>query len=154
MEKHPGGRPLKFGSPEELQARIDQYFSSCKGKLAVDGDGNPIIDKHGKPVIVDEKPPTITGLAHALGMTRRGFLNYRYRPAFARVVARARMQVETYTEERLFDRDGFSGARFLLLTCFGWGEPTSEKEEPPRPVIIVQQKSRGGPCAKGGMIAH
>lgn len=75
MEKHPGGRPLKFGSPEELQARIDQYFSSCEGKLAIDSDGKPIIDKHGKPVIAGEKPPTITGLAHALGMTRRGFLN-------------------------------------------------------------------------------
>lgn len=149
MEKHPGGRPLKFGSPEELQEKIDQYFASCEGKLAIDGDGKPIIDKHGKPVIVGEKPPTITGLAHALGMTRRGFLNYRYRPAFARVVARARARVECYTEERLFDRDGFSGARFLLLTCFGWGEPAADMAEPPKPVIIVQQKPRGGPCAKG-----
>lgn len=149
MEKHPGGRPLKFGSPEELQARIDQYFANCEGKLAIDGDGKPIIDKHGKPVIFGEKPPTITGLAHALGMTRRGFLNYRYRPSFARVVARARMRVETYTEERLFDRDGFSGARFLLLTCFGWGEPAAEKEEPPRPVVIVQHNAVSGLAQKG-----
>lgn len=142
MEKHPGGRPLKFGSPEELQARIDQYFANCEGHLLTikeaDGREVPVLDKHGKPVIVGEKPPTITGLAHALGMTRRGFLNYRYRPSFARVVARARMRVEAYTEERLFDRAGFSGARFLLLTCFGWGEPAAEKEEPPKPVIIVQ----------------
>lgn len=117
--------------------------------MAIDSDGKPIIDKHGKPVIVGARPLTITGLAHALGMTRRGFLNYRYRPAFAHVVARARMQAETYTEERLFDRDGFSGARFLLLTCFGWGEPAADMAEPQRPVIIVQQKPRGEPCAKG-----
>lgn len=152
MEKHPGGRPLKFGSPEELQARIDQYFADCVGHLLTikeaDGREVPVLDKHGRPVIVGEKPPTITGLAHALGMTRRGFLNYRYRPSFARVVARARMQVECYTEERLFDRDGFSGARFLLLTAFGWGKPAADMVEPPKPVIIVQQKTRGGPCAK------
>lgn len=135
---HPGGRPLKFSNPEELQAKIDQYFDLCKGRLATDGLGNPIVDKHFKPVILGARPPTICGLAHHLGMSRRGFLNYRYRPAFAYVVARARMRVETYTEERLFDRDGFSGARFLLLTCFGWGEPAAEKEEPPKPVIIVQ----------------
>ena len=153
MEKHSGGRPLKFGSPEELQARIDQYFSSCEGQLLTkkeaDGREVPVLDKHDKPVIVGEKPQTITGLAHALGMTRRGFLNYRYRPAFSRVVARARMRVETYTEERLFDRDGFSGARFLLLTCFAWGEPAADNVEPPKPVIIVQQKPRGGPHVKG-----
>ena len=153
MEKHPGGRPLKFGSPEELQARIDQYFSCCEGQLLTkkeaDGREVPVLDKHDKPVIVGEKPLTITGLAHALGMTRRGFLNYRYRPAFARVVARARARVECYTEERLFDRDGFSGARVLLLTCFGWGEPAADMAELPKSVIIVQQKPRGGPHVKG-----
>lgn len=145
MEKHPGGRPLKFGSPEELQARIDQYFANCEGHLLTikeaDGREVPVLDKHGKPVIVGEKPPTVSGLASALGLTRRGFLNYRYRPAFAYVVDRARLRIEMYTEERLFDRGGYTGAQFLLLTCFGWGEPAAEKEEPPRPVVIVQHNA-------------
>ena len=51
MEKHPGGRPLKFGSPEELQARIDQYFSSCKGKLAIDSDGTGYDPGTGKQIV-------------------------------------------------------------------------------------------------------
>lgn len=150
---HPGGRPPKYTSPEELQARIDQYFTGCEDQLLTiteaDGREVPVLDKHGKPVIVGAKPLTITGLAHAVGLTRRGFLNYRYRPAFAHVVARARARVECYTEERLFDRNGFSGARFLLLTVFGWGKPAADMVEPPKPVIIVQQKPRGGPHVKG-----
>lgn len=150
---HPGGRPLKYNGTEELQEKIDQYFTDCVGHLLTikeaDGREVPVLDKRGRPVIVGEKPPTVTGLASALGMTRRGFLNYRYRPAFAYVVDRARLRIEMYTEERLFDRGGYTGAQFLLLTCFGWGEPAAEKEEPPCPVIIVQQQPCGGPCVKG-----
>ena len=30
VEKHPGGRPLKFQSVEELQQQIDAYFAECE----------------------------------------------------------------------------------------------------------------------------
>lgn len=137
MAKHPGGRPLKYDSPEAMQEKIDRYFDSCKGHIAFDPDGHPIIDKHGHPVMIGEKPLTITGLALSLGMTRRSLLNYKRRPAFARVVTRARLKVECYTEERLFDRNGYSGARFVLETCFGWKEPAPEEHRPPCAVVVI-----------------
>lgn len=136
MEKHPGGRPPKFGSPEELQAKIDQYFDLCKGKLATDSFGNPIVDKHFKPVILGARPPTVCGLAHHLGISRRSLLNYKSRPTFEYIVGRARLRIEMYTNERLFDREGYSGARFVIATSFAQ-ETADEVKNPPRPVVFV-----------------
>ena len=136
MVKRKSGRPPKFSSPEELQAKIDQYFDFCKGQLATDCFGNPIVDKHSKPVILGARPPTICGLAFFLGMSRRSLLNYKSRPAFEYVVSRARLRIEMYTNERLFDREGYYGSRFVLSTSFAQ-EAADEEENPPRPVAIV-----------------
>ena len=40
-------------------------------------------------------------------------------------ITRAKTMIEAYTEERLFDRDGTSGAQFSLRNNFsGWNEET------------------------------
>ena len=52
IRKHPGGRPRKYSTPEEMQIVIDQYFD-------------------------DHQKPTICGLALALGFAqRKSLLNY------------------------------------------------------------------------------
>lgn len=122
------GRPPKYTSKEEIEGLIEKYFEECEGKPLLDDKGNALTDKYGRPIIVGRKPPTVTGLALALGFTtRQGLLNYQGKKEFLDTITRAKSLVEKYTEERLFDRDGVQGAKFSLINNFkGW----SEKPEP------------------------
>ena len=84
-------------------------------------DGDVATDKYGRPIILDEKPPTVTGLALSLGFTgRQALIDYQGRPEFADTVTRAKSHIEAYAEERLFDRDGQRGAEFSLRYNFRW----------------------------------
>ena len=122
-------RPLKYKTVAELQAAIDQYFEDCRGRPLLDADGTPLLDKYGDPVITGAHPPTVTGLAYALGFTsRQALLNYQGKKQFVDTITRAKLYIEAYTEERLFDRDGVNGAKFSLVNNFkGWREhPTDD----------------------------
>lgn len=118
------GRPPKYTNSEEIQDKIDKYFQDCKGKMLKDDDGNVIFDKYGQPVILHAVPPTITGLALALGFaTRKSLLEYQGKAEFVNTITRAKSLIEKYTEERLFDRDGVQGAKFSLINNFkDWSE--------------------------------
>ena len=87
-------------------------------------EGETVKDKYGYPIIVDSRPPTITGLALALGFTsRQALLNYQAKKQFVDTITRAKTKVEQYAEERLFDKDGANGAKFSLANNFeGWKE--------------------------------
>lgn len=123
-----GGAPRKWKSVKAMQEAIDAYFESCKGTpLMIDGD--VATDKYGRPIILDEKPPTVTGLALSLGFTgRQALLDYQARPEFADTVTRAKSRCEEYAESRLYDKDGANGAKFSLGCNFGW-RATEEKAE-------------------------
>jgi hypothetical protein len=126
------GRPLKYKTADELQTAIDQYFEDCKGKPLTDEDGEIMLDKHGFPVIVGQHPPTITGLALALGFTtRKSLLDYQGKKEFVNTITRAKTRVEEYAEGRLFDKDGANGAKFSLQYNFKWAteEPQVKQEE-------------------------
>lgn len=116
------GRPPKYKNVEEMEGKIEQYFKACNGEILKDNKGNPILNKWGKPIVVGAKPPTVTGLAIALGFsTRLSLLNYQGKPEFMYTITRAKSRVEQYAEERLFDRDGSNGAQFSLRNNFkGW----------------------------------
>lgn len=118
------GRPPKYTNSEEIQDKIDKYFQDCKGEMLKDDDGNVIFDKYGQPVILHAVPPTITGLALALGFaTRKSLLEYQGKAEFVNTITRAKSLIEKYTEERLFDRDGVQGAKFSLINNFkDWSE--------------------------------
>lgn len=113
-----------YTDPEVMQEVIDAYFVSCEGKPLLDEDRQPILDKNGKPFMVGAKPPTVTGLALALGFnTRLSLINYQGKPEFVNTVTRAKARIEEYAETRLFDRDGVQGAKFSLSNNFGgWAE--------------------------------
>lgn len=123
-EKNLGGRKPFYNSPEEMQEVIDRYFAECEGVPLMDSEGTPIRNKYGKIIRDGRKPPTITGLALALGFaSRQALLNYEAKDAFHDTVTRAKSRVEQYTEERLFDKDGNAGAKFSLMNNFkGWKE--------------------------------
>lgn len=118
------GRPPKYKTKEEIEEKINGYFEECKGEIFRDEDGKAVYDKRGKPVIVNGHPPTITGLALALGFSgRQALLNYQAKEEFVDTITRAKSRVEAYTEERLFDRDGSNGAQFSLRNNFrGWND--------------------------------
>ena len=116
------GRPPKYKSKEEIEEKIEQYFKDCEGHPLTDCEGNQVYNKWGYPVIVDKRPPTVTGLALALGFTNRlSLLNYQGKEEFVNTITRAKARVEQYAEERLFDKDGSGGAQFSLRNNFkGW----------------------------------
>lgn len=121
-------RPLKYKTVNELQAAIDQYFEDCEGEPLLADDGTAIVDKHGNPIIVGAKPPTVTGLALALGFTtRQSLLNYQGRKQFLDTITRAKSRCEEYAESRLYDRDGSRGAEFSLKYNFRWEDQHNEK---------------------------
>lgn len=125
------GRPPKYKSKEEIEEKIEKYFKDCEGYALTDKAGNPVFDKHENPIIVGQRPPTITGLALALGFTsRQALLDYQAKKEFLDTITRAKTRVEQYTEERLFDRDGTNGAQFSLRNNFkGWNRLEERKME-------------------------
>ena len=127
-ERMPAGAPRKWKSVKAMQEAIDAYFKDCEGTPFIDDNGFVVRDKYGVPIIIDAKPPTITGLALALGFTgRQALIDYQARPEFADTVTRAKARCEEYAEARLYDRDGANGAKFSLSCNFGWREVNETK---------------------------
>ena len=121
------GRKPTFTSAEEMQEKIDAYFASCEPELLRDGDGTPMLNKNGEPVYGGGRPMTIQGLALALGFTsRQSLLNYKAKREFVDTVTRARLRVEQYAAERLFDRDAQRGAQFTLAYGFGYARDAED----------------------------
>ena len=132
------GRPPKWTDVNALQAAIDKYFEDCKGHPYVDGNGDILYGKDGLPVIVDAEPPTVTGLALALGfVSRQGLLDFQGKREFADTITRAKARVEKYAERRLYDRDGARGAEFSLKYNFKWAQEEQEKQAAAQGVVIL-----------------
>lgn len=123
--KKPLGRPAMFRTPEEMQAKIDEYFATQIGLFPVLSNGQPVYDKHGKPLL-DEVPPTVSGLALFLGFADRiSLYDYKNRPVFSDTVKRAISRIEEYAERGVMTRDKPTGAIFWLKN-HGW---TAEEEK-------------------------
>ncbi len=121
--KRPVGRPPMYKSVEEMQEKIDAYFRECEGEKALDENGNPILTKYGYLYKKDPKPPTVTGLALALGLSgRQALLNYQGKPEYMDAITRAKVRCEEYAESRLYDKEGANGAKFSLANNFRWVE--------------------------------
>lgn len=135
-----------------MQNAIDKYFESCEIKPLLDKEGHVLTDKHGNPVMIPGPPPTVTGLALALGFTnRQSLLNYQEKDEFFDTITRAKARVEQYAEERLFDKDGANGAKFSLANNFkGWKDRQSvevssqEKEKTKLDDLLEQMRGGSG----------
>ena len=139
------GRPPKYTSKEEIEEKIDAYFKECEGEMLKDDKGKPVLNKWGKPVIINQKPPTVTGLALALGFTTRlSLLNYQGKKEFMNTITRAKTMIEAYTEERLFDKEGSNGAQFSLRNNFkGWNDRVlSELDQEEQRARIAQIRAQ------------
>ena len=137
MKKNPVGKPPMYKTPAEMQAKIDAYFRACEGTYKRDASGAYIFDKHGCPILTGAVPLTMAGLQNALGFkSHHSIRDYAQKKAFRPIIMKARLRVEQYAEERLFDRDGYSGAAFVLQYGFGWNK-TCEPGEPATPIIRI-----------------
>lgn len=112
-------KPLKFKSPEELQEKIDKYFTDCDKK---------------------KEPYTITGLCLALDITRQTLINYEdcfdnnwlkrlnndEKAIYVDTVKKAKLKCENYVEKQLLDpysKKNPAGDIFALKN-YGWTDKT------------------------------
>ena len=121
------GRPPLWKTPEELQAKIDDYFNHISKPLGLDKDGIPYYE-----------PITITGLALHIGCYRETILNYSKKDEFFDTIKTARLRCENFAEKKIFGNNP-TGAIFALKN-YGWedkvkNEHTGDKENP---LAIVQ----------------
>lgn len=130
-------RTLKWNSPEHLKGLVDEYFASCYGVIYNPKTGMPFYDDTGKPRIGQIKPFTISGLACYIHIDTTSIKEYSNEkidalgyptdeeyigPQYSDIIKEARLKIEAFAEERLYDRDGFAGGRFVLNSAFGWTE--------------------------------
>jgi len=89
--KH-AGRPPKYTSVEQVQAKLDIYFAER---------------------LESKRPLTIQGLAIALDLSRQGLLEYSKKDQFSDIITKARQVVVDSVEENLLSGGG-AGAIFWL----------------------------------------
>lgn len=139
------GRPRKIKSVKAMERAIEAYFASCEGTPRLDKNGQPVYDKRGQPVIVGAKPPTVTGLALALGLSgRQVLLDYQGREEYHDAITRAKARCEAYAEERLYDKDGANGAKFSLGCNFGWASEDERHGDPAAFEALISAITGGG----------
>lgn len=101
-EKNLGGRPRKIATPEEFDAKVDEFVALCE---------------------VKEEPITWTGMALHLGFYSRGEMdNYLEYDGFSNSVKRAKMIVENTYEKRMHGNSP-TGAIFVLKNM-NWKDKT------------------------------
>lgn len=135
------GLPAFKDTPEEaerMQRLVDEYFNVyCEGVVLTTDTGKPVFNKYGDVVVVGAHPPTVTGLARALGFnSRQSLLNYQGKKRFQSIIDAAKMKIEMYAEERLYDKEGSNGAKFVLQNGFGWKDAKAESETVTPGVVI------------------
>lgn len=136
-----GGRPPLFTNPEELEAKISEYYVYIKGEYHF--EEKSYINKKGeeinKEVIVwdrEAEPPTITGLALFLGFcSRQSFYDYESRAEFSYAIKRARMKIESEYEKNLYN-DRPIGSIFALKNM-GWKDKHEIEETSKRVVRLL-----------------
>ena len=120
-DKHPGGRPPKFKTPEELEELIESYFNSCIPEYEKDAEGKVLLTTKGFP-IVKYNPYTITGLALALGfVSRQSIYDYEDRnDQFSYIIKKARLRCENYIEKGTLSGTIPPAPGIFVLKNYGW----------------------------------
>lgn len=121
----PGGRPLKFATPEIMQEKIDAYFNLC-----CNPDGTLRLNENGHII----KPPSITGLALALDTYRDLLCNYEERDEFHDTIKKAKQRVENFYEERLMH--GSPAGPIFALKNFDWTDTQTHAGDPKKPLQV------------------
>lgn len=137
LQGPPAGRPFKITDPDELKISIQQYFDSCEPRI-VEQIADAGINKEGKTiwgkreVMTKAIPPTVTGLARHLSVSRTTLLAYRKaehypddmidetRQAIMDTIENGIQQIEEFNERQLHKSGLANGIKFNLTNNFGW----------------------------------
>jgi len=104
-------RPPLYNNPEDLQIKIDEYFS--KGYTT-----RKVLSKDGK-ISIDVPIITITGLVRYCGFeSRQSFYAYEDKPEFSYTIKSARNKIEEVYEGLL--QSGLGAGAIFALKNFGW----------------------------------
>jgi len=112
------GRPPKYETVAQMQIIIDRYFDECFYKRF----GSNIVNfelPEDYQFITDDVHPTVTGLALALNMTRKGLIDYEKKDEFGNTIKKAKTRIEADLEQRLFG-PSVAGVIFNLRHNYGW----------------------------------
>lgn len=120
---------LALTDPEEVEAQIEAYFLSRMRKRYV-----PTGKVDGQLIYEAEEymaPPTMAGLALALGVTRTTILYYskgegKRDERLIPIIARAKGRIAEWWEEALANREASNGAKFALEVNHGYGREDRE----------------------------
>lgn len=102
-----------FDSPDELQDKIELYFSEGVKKKKI------TIGKAPNTQVIEIEVPTITGLCIYCGFeSRQSFYAYENKEEFSYTIKRARLFIENEYEEML--QTGNTTGAIFALKNFGW----------------------------------
>ena len=107
--KNKVGQPLKFKTVEELEERIESFFTSDDAYIInfKDGDEDRIY------------APTMSGLALHLDVDRKTITNYSNKDEYFPTIKRARSRIESHLEKKLYGNN-VTGLIFNLKNNFDW----------------------------------
>jgi hypothetical protein len=116
------GRPCKYETVQQLDAVIIKYWEDLR----------------------PEQPPTVTGLALALDMTREGLIHYGEKEEFADTIKKAKQQVEQFNEERLIAGNSVAGVIFNLKNNFNWKDKTEQEVSSTVKTVYIEKEEKAG----------
>jgi hypothetical protein len=119
--KHAGGRPRKYESPEQMQAAIDEYFTT-------------------------DTQPTVTGLAIALGFTSRNalYVYEGYSEEYFGTLKVARLRVEHEYEKALRVKGIHAAGPIFALKNLGWKDTQTVSVEQLPPITVTIMRAEDG----------
>lgn len=109
-------RPLLFKSKEDLQSKIDAYFSTCWEETEIKNKKGEVTGYRRLQV----RPYTVTGLAVALDTSRQTLVNYEEKEEFFDTIKKAKDIIENWTEEQLYRNTQVTGVIFNLKNNYDW----------------------------------
>ena len=87
----------------------------------LDENNLPVSGKNGFIYEIEPKPPTISGLAFALGLKdKKEILNFDENSEFYPIIKRALLKIQEYLETELMDKSSSAGAKYILENNFNW----------------------------------
>ena len=139
---HPGGRPKKFNTPEELEIAVKHYFNTITKDYAL--YDNIIVgyeDEEKKKPVYKKEPrlnnaneqvfeteyfeiPSITGLCVFLNINKDTWNEYSKHEEYSDSITRAKEIIEKYNVEQLYRKEQVNGVIFNLKNNFGWKDKT------------------------------
>lgn len=126
----PAGRPPIFKTPEEMQAKVDEYFESCwMDKVTETTDKNGACTM--STVRYQQRPYTIMGLAMHLGMCRDTLCEYAKNGEFSDIVKNAKAKVEMFVEESVLWNKNATGPIFWLKNHAGYTDKIEQTLQSP-----------------------